>query len=94
MAAYLIGQIAVRDERLWSQYVSGVAESLRPYSAKVLFRGQRFAVLAGETDRDLSVVIEFVDQQTLQAWFDSDAYQKLIPLRDQAADVTIVGYNG
>ncbi|GAB4347957.1 MAG: hypothetical protein Kow006_08140 [Gammaproteobacteria bacterium] len=90
--AYLVGQIRVKDPQAWQRYVAGVAESLRPYPAQVLFRGRRRAVLAGENDSDQAVVIRFRDQETLQRWFESPDYQALIPLRDSAADVTILSY--
>jgi hypothetical protein len=32
------------------------------------------------------------DPAALRRWFDSPAYQALIPLREQAAEVTLVGY--
>ena len=92
MAAYLIGQIRVKDEEKWLQYVSGVAESLKGYQAEVIFRGKRTAVLAGDHDKDLTVVIRYADQAELQDWFRSESYQDLVPLRDSAADVTIVTY--
>ena len=37
-------------------------------------------------------VIRFPDPAAFRAWFDSPAYQALIPLREQAAEVTLVGY--
>ncbi|MDT8419803.1 MAG: DUF1330 domain-containing protein [Desulfuromonadales bacterium] len=92
MAAYLIGQITVRDSSLWQNYVAGVAESLASFDTRIIFRGTRSATLAGTNDRDLAVVIEFSDQKTLQNWFNSDRYQGLIPLRDRAADVVITTY--
>ena len=91
--AYLVGQISVRDEALWRRYVEGVARSLEPFAAEVLFRGRCCAVLAGEQPREQVVVIRFRDRDTLQAWFESPAYQELIPLRDVAADVLITGYD-
>lgn len=92
MSAYLIGQIRVKSQKKWQQYVAGVAESLQPVDAEVVFRGKRLAVLAGEHNKDLTVVIRFADQQALEGWFSSESYQGLIPLRDSAADVTIVTY--
>lgn len=91
--ACLIGQMRVKDAAAWERYVAGVAESLKPYAAEVLLRGQRHSILAGDSDRELAVVIRFADQETLQAWFQSAAYQELISLRDLAADVTILGYD-
>ena len=38
------------------------------------------------------VVIRFPSIDAIDRWYHSDAYQALIPLRDEAADVTIVGY--
>jgi len=92
MAAYLVGQITVKDENLWQAYVSGVAESLAPFEANIIFRGKRDKVLAGSHDYDLVVVIEFPDLTTLDNWFNSDKYQSIIPIRDKAADVVITTY--
>lgn len=89
---FLIGAIKVKDADLWRQYVEGVTQSLRPFMAEVQFRGQRTAQLAGDSEFDQAVVIRFKDQATLQAWFDSSAYQTLIPLRDKAAQTVIAGY--
>ncbi len=92
MAAYLVGQITVKDDGLWQQYVAGVAESLAPFDSKIIFRGQLEKVLAGEQPHSLVVVIEFPDHATLDAWFTSEKYQALIPVRDRAADVVITSY--
>jgi uncharacterized protein (DUF1330 family) len=92
MAAYLVGHITVKDDDLWQKYVSGVQESISPFDAKVVFRGQLDKVLAGQHEHDLVVVIEFPDQSTLDNWFNSEKYQSLIPLRDKAANVTITTY--
>ncbi len=92
MAAYLVGHITVRDPDLWQVYTTGVQKSLIPFEAILVFRGQRAAVLAGEHSYDQCVVIEFSDQGSLQEWFNSDAYQDLIPTRNKAADVVIISY--
>jgi len=92
MAAYLIGQITVKDENLWQQYVAGVQQSLAPFAAEVVFRGKRDKVLVGQNDKDLVVVIEFSGPAPLDSWFHSEKYQSLIPLRDAAANVVITTY--
>ncbi|BES73467.1 hypothetical protein RE428_44850 [Marinobacter nanhaiticus D15-8W] len=92
MAAYLIGQIQVHDEDLWKQYVEGVAASMVSIDARILFRGEKQGDLAGTNPRDRAVVIEFANANELDRWFNSESYQKLIPLRDRAADVVITHY--
>jgi uncharacterized protein (DUF1330 family) len=92
MSAYLVGQISVNDPEAWKEYVAGVARSLEPFGAQVVFRGRRAAVLAGGEPHDRAVVIRFADHETLLAWFHSPAYQALIPVRNRAADVVLVSY--
>ena len=92
MAAYLVGNITVKNDELWQEYVAGVQDSLIPFAAKIVFRGKLAAVLAGEHEYDLVVVIEFPDLPALDNWFLSEKYQSLIPLRDEAAKVVITSY--
>ena len=93
MAAYLIGHMTVKDPVQWKIYTEGVAKSLAPFGAEVIFRGKRAAVLTGEHSHQNSVVIRFPDQLTLEQWYNSKAYQELIPIRDQAADVVLISYD-
>lgn len=92
MTAYLVGHITVRNDELWQEYVTGVQASLKPFAARILFRGRLVSVLAGQHEYDLVVAIEFSDQAALDDWFSSEAYQSLIPLRNRAADVVITTY--
>lgn len=90
--AYLIGHITIKDEGKWAQYRAGVPGTLEPWGGELVFRGRRAAVLGGQHDATDTVVLRFPDLISLRAWFDSPAYQALIPLREQAADVTLIAY--
>jgi uncharacterized protein (DUF1330 family) len=93
MAAYLVGHITVKDPDLWQVYITGVQKSLVPFTADIVFRGQRAAILAGEHSFDKCVVIKFENQAAIQEWYNSETYQELIPTRDRAADVVIISYD-
>jgi uncharacterized protein (DUF1330 family) len=93
MAAYLVGHITIKDTSQWEIYMEGVRKSLLPYSAEVIFRGKLHKVLTGEHSRQNTVVIKFSAQATLQDWYNSKEYQALIPIRERAADVTIISYD-
>ncbi|OOG23198.1 hypothetical protein B1C78_12015 [Thioalkalivibrio denitrificans] len=93
MSAYLIGHMTVRDTALWDEYRARVPDTLGPFGGEVLFRGRRRAVLAGEHDHPDAVVIRFPDAAALDAWFASEAYQALIPVRERAADMVLVSYD-
>ena len=92
MAAYVIGHISIKDPEKWAAYRSQVPATLAPWNAELVFRGKRMAVFSGEHPHTDTVVLRFADADSARAWFASLAYQALIPLREQAADVVLISY--
>lgn len=91
-AGYAIGQIQVKDPDKWRDYCSRVPATLAPWNGQVMMRGSRLTVFHGEHGSTLAVVLRFPDAASVTAWHDSPAYQALIPLRNEAADVVLVAY--
>jgi len=94
MSAYVIGHITVKDDAKWAEYRRQVPGTLEPWGAELVFRGRRIAVLAGAHDHSDTVVIRFPDQDAVRGWYASAAYQALIPLRQEAAEIDMVSYDG
>ena len=92
--AYLVGEVTIKRPELWAEYTRQVPATLAPWGAELVFRGKRVAVLAGENPHADIVVIRFPDVAALDQWFSSAAYQALIPLRQEAAEVVLVSYQG
>ncbi|MDP2132001.1 MAG: DUF1330 domain-containing protein [Sulfuritalea sp.] len=90
--AYVIGHITIRDAARWDEYRSQVPATLEPWGAELVFRGTLATVLAGEHSHPDVVVIRFPSQAAADGWHGSAAYQALIPLRRQAADVVLLSY--
>ena len=90
--AYIIGHITVKDETKWGAYRDGVPATLETWGGELVFRGRRAAVLGGRHDATDTVVVRFPNLAALPGWFNSPAYQALIPLREEAADVVLVAY--
>ncbi len=90
--AYVIGHITVKNTGKWTEYRDQVPATLEPWGAKLVFRGKRVAVLAGEHPHSDIVVIRFPDKEAAYNWHSSPAYQALIPLRQQAAEVVLISY--
>jgi uncharacterized protein (DUF1330 family) len=91
-AAYLVGHITVKDPEKWSSYRRQVPATLQPWGAEITFRGKCVAVLSGAHSYDDIVVIRFPDKEAISRWHTSPAYQALIPLRQQAADMLLLAY--
>lgn len=90
--AYVVGQISIKDPAKWEEYRSQVPETLGPWQGGLVFRGKRSQVMAGACPHADIVVIRFPDLAAATGWHESAAYQALIPLRQQAADVVLVSY--
>ncbi len=93
-SACAIGHITVKDAAKWAEYRSQVPATLAPWGAELLFRGTCSDVFAGTHTHTDTVVIRFPDVATMRGWYQSEAYQALIPLREQAADVLLLGFDG
>ncbi len=94
MAAYVIGHITVKDPEKWAEYRSRVPATLEAWRAEVVLRGRRIGVLSGEHRHSDTVVIRFPDAAAVAAWHGSPAYQALIPLREQAAEMVLISFEG
>ena len=92
--AYLIGHITVKDAVKWAEYRDRVPATLQPWGAELVFRGTRAAILAGQHSCADVVVIRFPSQEAVMGWYSSAAYQALVPLREEAADVVLLSYDG
>lgn len=93
VAAYLIGHITVKDPLKWAEYCSKVPATVAPWGAELVFRGTHGLPLAGEHTFTDTVVIRFPSRAALNHWHESAAYQAIIPIRMQAADVVIISYD-
>lgn len=92
MAAYVIGNITVKDPDKWAEYRSLVPATLVPWDAELVLRGKQAKVLSGQYRHTDTVVIRFPDLDSVADWQSSSAYQALVPLRTQAADVDLVTF--
>ena len=92
MPAICIGQIHVKDAEAWKQYRSRVGATIAQYGGELLFRGQQQRLLSGEMSHESMVALRFENIDAANRWHDSTEYQALVPIRDRAADVTLILY--
>ena len=67
---------------------------MAPYGGKLVCRGKVAKSILGESNFALVATFEFKDVETADAWAQSDAYQALVPNRDEAMEGTIVIFIG
>ena len=90
--AFVVGQMTVKQPEKWAQYRSQVLATLLPFGAELVFRGEQVQSFSGVNPHPDIVVIRFSSLADAQGWHASAAYQALIPLRQEAADVVLTTY--
>jgi uncharacterized protein (DUF1330 family) len=92
--AYLIGQISVTNPEGYALYAQHVPKTIADAGGRYLVRGGHATQVEGQTPCDRHVVIEFPSREVAQAWYDSAAYQAILPHRLQNATGALVLVDG
>ena len=90
MATLMSATVQVKDPEKLKIYVSQVGATMAPHGGKMVARGKIAKQLAGEVKHQIEALFEFPSPEAVDTWYTSDAYQALIPNRDEAANVTVV----
>ncbi len=94
MAAYFIVNIDVQDAAGFEAYRKAVPPTLAQYGGRYLVRGGSHETLEGTWRPTRLVVLEFPTMAAARQWYTSEAYQKIKPLRLQAAKGDMVLVEG
>jgi len=92
MAAFFIAQVKLKDGEKFQAYAAQTKAIFAEFGAELVTRGKAMGSIAGDATHDIVAVMKFPDMQKLEAAFATDAYQAIVPLRDEGADITIVKY--
>ena len=90
MATLMSATVQVKDPEKLKVYVSQVGATMASHGGKMVARGKVAKQYSGQVKYQIVALFEFPSPESVDAWYASDAYQALIPNRDEAAYVTIV----
>jgi uncharacterized protein (DUF1330 family) len=82
---YVIAEVEITDPQAFQQYGAKVGPTLAAYNARLIVRGKAGAK-EGPAPVGNIVVLEFPSVADAEAWYNSPAYQEIIPLRQRAAN--------
>ena len=92
--AFLIAHVEVSDPDGWKQYITALPGTLAPYHVKTLARAPAVALDASPPPAGSTVILAFNSMDDLKAWWNSPAYQAIIPLREKSAKTTVYALPG
>ena len=92
--AYLIAEVQVTDPDGFKQYLAALPATLAPYNVKTLTRAKPVAVDASTPPDGSYVILAFNSMDDLKAWWNSPAYQAIIPIREKSAKTRAFAVQG
>jgi uncharacterized protein (DUF1330 family) len=93
MPAYVIAQMSVHDVDMYYDYASKLAPTVAPYGGKLLAANDA-EVREGSLPHLRTVIGEFPDLTAARSWYESDAYQAIIGLRQGASEGSLLLVEG
>jgi uncharacterized protein (DUF1330 family) len=75
------------------RYLETIDSTLEPFGGRFVVHGSRADVREGDLPGDV-VAIAFPDRERATAWYESDAYRAILPLRTENADGWVVIVDG
>ncbi len=94
MAAYVLAQLRVHDPTTFQHYREKVAPLIERFGGRYIVRGGEVSPLEGQVADPRLVIIEFADRDAARRWYESEAYQEILPLRLNAASGSVVIVDG
>ena len=90
MPAYLVAQLKVHDPAMFQRYREAVTPLVDRFGGRYRVRGGELDVLEGDWPYPRLTIIEFQSRDAARLFYDSLEYQKILPLRQNSADGTVV----
>jgi uncharacterized protein (DUF1330 family) len=90
----MIAQLEVQDVDTYNQYALQVAETVKPFGGRLIVAANDADVFEGAQPYPRTVIGEFETAAQARAWYESDAYQAIQPLRAGSSRGTVFVVEG
>ena len=92
--AYLLAEVQVTDPETWKQYLAALPGTMAPYKTRTLARANPVALDNSAPPAGSLVIIAFNNMEDVKAFWNSPAYQAIIPLREKSARTRVYAVEG
>ena len=83
--AFLVAEVEVTDPATFKEYAQKYPATLAPFGAKAIAQGGKVEALEGAPPAGRVVIVQYPNLKAAEDWWNSPAYQELIPIRQKAA---------
>jgi len=83
--AYTVAEIEVTDQATYQEYMKGTSVQVPAAGGRFIVRGGRTFVVNGAPPKRIAV-IQWENFEKAQAFFESEAYKRFVPIRDKSSN--------
>ncbi len=91
---YLIAHVQVTEPNGWTEYLKALPATLAPFHAKTLARAVPITMDSSTPPAGATAIIVFDNYEELRKWWNSPAYQAIVPLREKSAKTVVYAVPG
>jgi uncharacterized protein (DUF1330 family) len=92
MPALMISEITVKSPEKLAEYLAATQALAARFGAEMVANAAYAMPLTSTGKHDRVVIAKFPDIDTLNRWYTSEAYARLVPLREAASDMRMTAY--
>jgi len=92
--AYIVAELQVTDPDTFKQYAAALPAAFAPYKVRTLSRAAPVSLDGSTPPAGVVAVFAFNSMDDIKAFWNSPAYQAIIPLRDKSSKSRIYAVQG
>jgi len=94
MAAFLIVDSNILNLDGMQEYIDKVGATLQPHGGQPIIAGNNIEVVEGDWSPSRMVIVRFPSMADAKAWYNSPAYQEILPIRTTNTDDKVILVEG
>ena len=94
MTVYVVAKLKINDPETYAKYGEGFMDIFAQHGGKLLAVDDNAEVIEGEWPYNRTVLLQFPDKESMQAWYNSGEYKDLVKHRYASSTAQIALIKG
>ena len=94
MAAFVIVDSEIKNLDGMQEYIEKVGATLQPHGGQPIIAGTNIEAIEGDWNPSRIVIVRFPNMESAKAWYNSPAYQEILPIRTANTDDKLILVEG